>query len=109
MNIIIELGTFLEHRHVYSDNEAMINFVNGEGQGRGMKHATLRLWYMRQQVDRGYTLEWLSGKVILANPMTKAVDRKEQFLHKQEVLGQLLLPIVEEMQEGEDGEDEEKA
>ena len=56
-----------------------------------MKHASLRLWYMRQQVNRGYDLDWMSGKEICANPMTKAVYQDEHRKHVHDVLGHGLL------------------
>jgi hypothetical protein len=86
-NILMELNQEPMDRQIYSDNEAMVRFVNGEAQGKGMKHASLRLWYMRQQVERGYKLDWMSGKEILANPMTKAVYREEQEKHVFDVMG----------------------
>jgi hypothetical protein len=91
MNILKELGEYDVKRTVYADNEAMVNFVNGEAHGKGMKHASLRLWYIRQQTDRGYELYWMSGTQILANPMTKAVHQDEQERHLWDVQGRGLL------------------
>jgi hypothetical protein len=91
MNILVELREFTMVREAYADNEAMVNFVNGEAQGRGMKHAALRLWYMREQVNRGYALKWMPGTEILANPMTKAVHQDEHERHVREVQGHRLL------------------
>jgi len=90
-NIMAELNQYPTHRSIFSDNEAMIDFVNGEAQGKGVKHAQLRLHYVRQQLDRGVELFWMSGKEILANPMTKAVYEEEQIRHAREVQGVLLL------------------
>jgi hypothetical protein len=98
-NILMELNQEPMERQIYSDNEAMVKFVNGEAQGKGMKHASLRLWYMRQQVDRGYKLDWMSGKQILANPMTKAVHREEQEKHVWDVMGHGLRGQQEEIKE----------
>lgn len=100
-NVMMELGEFVNTRRVFSDNEAMINFVNGKAQGRGMKHATLRLWYMRGQIDRGYELIWMSGKLILADAMTKCVPVTEHEEHVKEVMGQRMLRDVEEKLEEE--------
>ena len=76
---------------MYGDNEAMVDFVRGDAQGKGMKHASLRLWYIRQQIERGYELNWMSGKTIPVNPMTKAVHQDEQERHVPDVQGHYLL------------------
>ena len=94
-NVIMELGKFVNTRKVFSDNEAMINFVNGKAQGKGMKHATLRLWYMRGQINRGYELLWMSGKMILADGMTKCLPITEQEAHVKEVMGHRMLKDCE--------------
>jgi hypothetical protein len=86
-NVLLELEQVPEKREVYGDNEAMINFVNGTAQGKAMRHGSLRLWYMRQQVDRGYELYWMSGKNICANPMTKAVFQDEHRRYVFDVMG----------------------
>ena len=90
-NILEELGEYPSERKIRADNEAMVDFVNGDAQGKGMKHASLRLWYIRQQLERGYTLEWMPGTEILANPMTKAVHQEEQERHVKDVQGLKLL------------------
>jgi hypothetical protein len=90
-NILSELREYPPERKILADNEAMVNFVNGDAQGKGMKHASLRLWYIRQQLERGYTLDWMSGTEILANPMTKAVHQEEQERHVKDVQGLKLL------------------
>ena len=90
-NVLQEIKQYPYARRIYADNEAMVDFVNGDAQGKGMKHASLRLWYIRQQIDRGYTLDWTSGEFILANPMTKAVHVEEQDRHVIDVQGLKLL------------------
>jgi len=101
VNVLHELEIYPESRRVFSDNEAMVDFVNGEAQAKAMRHASLRLWYMRQCVNRGFTLDWMSGLDICANPMTKAVFQEEHRRHVYDVLGHALLEdeaklIVEE-------------
>jgi hypothetical protein len=98
-NVLMELNQEPMERQIYSDNDAMVKFVNGQAQGKGMKHAALRLWYMRQQVDRGYNLNWMAGIDILANPMTKAVRREEQVRHVRDVMGHGLRSSAEEGEE----------
>jgi hypothetical protein len=90
-NVLAELGEYPQERTVFSDNEAMVNFVKGDAQGKGVKHAMLRLFYVREQVDRGIELQWVSGKTILANPMTKAVGIEEHLRSAHDVQGLGLL------------------
>ena len=90
-NVLMELGQYVQCREIFSDNEAMVNFVNGKANGKGLKHAMLRLWYMRQQKNRGYRLSWMSGKLILADPFTKCVGVMEHEAHVKDVMGHRLL------------------
>jgi hypothetical protein len=107
-NVLAELSEYPESRMVYSDNKAMIDFVKDEAQARGMRHASLRLYYVRQQVERGIGLtnvEWMSGKKILANAMTKAVLQAEHIWFSEDVQGHKLLgkkppgSLVEELED----------
>lgn len=34
---------------VYTDNEAMLKFVKGEGSARGVRHMAMRMWYAREE------------------------------------------------------------
>jgi hypothetical protein len=54
---------------------------------------------MRQQVNRGYDLNWMSGKEICANLMTKAVYQDEHRRHVHDVLGHGLLKEFGEEEE----------
>jgi hypothetical protein len=49
---------------------------------------------VKEQVDRGVNLYWMSGKQILANPMTKAVYQLEHDTHAREVQGLKLHDIA---------------
>jgi hypothetical protein len=101
LNILTELRQEVTiPRGIWSDNNSMVNFVNGEAQGKGIRHALLRLWYLREQVAKGVVLKWMSGKEILANPMTKAVTREEYERHAKEVQGLLLLEDSENIATG---------
>ena len=91
MNILMELKEYPAERNLFADNEAMINFVNGEANGKGMKHAALRLWYVRQQKDRGYKLTWMSGLEIVANGLTKALHQAEFEAFVKDIQGHRLL------------------
>jgi Reverse transcriptase (RNA-dependent DNA polymerase) len=38
---------------LYTDNEAMLNFIKGEGVARGCRHMELRMFYARERMSRG--------------------------------------------------------
>ena len=90
-NVLAELSEFPDIRRVFSDNEAMVNFVNETADAKGVKHALLRLFYVRQEINRGVDLYWMSGKDILANAMTKVVSKEEQEKFTNDVQGFNLL------------------
>jgi hypothetical protein len=85
MNILLELNiellysSFEELKQHYnhegqsfSDNEAMIDFVKGEGVAKGVRHMALRMWYTRTEIQRGrFRLDHMSGKEIPADYLTK--------------------------------------
>ena len=49
-NILEELKiTHNPVTNILSDNEAMINFVHGEGVAKGVRHMELRMWYTREE------------------------------------------------------------
>ena len=52
-------------RQVYTDNEAMKNFVIGDGIAKGVRHMELRMWYTREIYNKGdINLTYMSGKAI---------------------------------------------
>ena len=90
-NMVVEMSNLHLTTTVHSDNKAMVDFVNGKGQAKGIKHALLRLWYLREQIQKGINLVWVEGKTILANPMTKAVHQSEHDIYTRNVQGYNLL------------------
>lgn len=63
----------------YTDNEAMMYFVKGEGKASGVRHMELRLWYSREQYKSGKVdLQYWSGTDILPDQLTK-VGTNDQF------------------------------
>ena len=39
--------------HLWCDNKAMVNFINGEGAAKGVRHMELRMWYVRERYKQG--------------------------------------------------------
>ena len=79
VNIIDEMGfEYVGKPRLHNDNEAMINFVKGEGVAKGIQHVELRMWYIREQYAMGNVeLVHMSGKVLPADRMTKPSTREE--------------------------------
>ena len=69
---------------LYSDNEAMIQFVHGEGVAKGVRHMELRMWYTREQYKKGEVkLEFMPEAQITADKFTKLGTKEEvsQFMY----------------------------
>ena len=101
LNILKELQ--IEHNQgmtIYSDNEAMINFVHGEGVAKGVRHMELRMWYCREQYKNGKAkLEYMSGKTIPTDKLTKLGNAEEHRVFRRAVLGLDLINFPEGMTE----------
>lgn len=83
-NVIYALGLPQEKPVLYCDNEAMINFVKGEGVAKGVRHMEVRMWYTREQYQMGNVdVVWKSGKTLVADKLTKLANRLDQqeFMH----------------------------
>jgi hypothetical protein len=79
-------------REIRNDNEKAVEFLKGEAEGKGVRHATLRLWYLREEVMKGdLEFNWESGLTIAADPMTKPQDAIGQANYRRDVQGLRLL------------------
>jgi hypothetical protein len=78
---------------IYADNQAMIDFVNGEGSLRGSRHMDLRLWFSRENLQRGrFLLRYMPGITIPANFLTKLATISEHSKFLVDIQGLSLLP-----------------
>jgi hypothetical protein len=78
---------------IYADNKAMLDFVNGEGSLRGSRHMDLRLWFSRENLQRGrFLLKYMSGLLIPSNYLTKLATISEHQLFVIDIQGLKLLP-----------------
>jgi hypothetical protein len=87
-------------RLIYGDNEKAIEFVNGTVEGKNVRHADLRLWYLRHELKMtSVRYEWTPGNTLDVNAMTKNVSQAEHLRFTWNVMGHALLgyeqPIVE--------------
>lgn len=94
-NLLIELQIRTNPPQVFADNQAMINFVKGEGNVKGARHMDMRLWYSRElYLKSSILLDYMTGVTIPSNFMTKlaSIDNHAIFLH--DVQGHALLPHI---------------
>jgi hypothetical protein len=77
---------------LFNDNKAMINFVHGESTAKGVRHMERRMWYSREKYLQGkIKLEYLVGKVTLADRLTKLDTAEEHIRYTTDILGLNLL------------------
>jgi hypothetical protein len=78
-NILEEMNFIVKEKPIlYSDNEAMINFVKGEGVAKGVRHMELRMWYTREQYKMGrISLIYMPGCDIPSDKFTKLGNKIE--------------------------------
>ena len=104
-NLLESLGIEQERPTIECDNQAMINFVKGEGAAKGVRHMELRMWYVREQYQtRKYDVFYTSGKVLSADKFTKLGDRNDhqEFLYDVQGLGLLRSTTGESAKQDED-------
>ena len=76
----------------YSDNEAMLKFVRGEGVAKGVRHMEMRMWYVRDEYAKGNTaLDWMQGGSIPTDKLTKLGTAEEHQVFCRNILGHNLL------------------
>jgi hypothetical protein len=91
-NILAELEHPGVPRMIYGDNEKAIEFVKREVETKNLRHANLRLWYMREEMHRKKVQYiWMSGPLLDVNAMTKPVSVDELCRLRWSVLGHSLL------------------
>ena len=81
---------------IFSDNEALVNFVNGDGpMAKRVRHIEIRQWFTRDTIiqKEQFELIHMPGKEIPADKLTKLVNVSEHEQFRSEILGlSLLLP-----------------
>jgi hypothetical protein len=93
INILTELRHALKTvPRLWSDNMAMVKFIQGEGIAKGVRHMELRMWFVRERYQQGNVIiDWMSGKEIPADKLTKLGTREEHELFTREIMGHCLL------------------
>ena len=93
VNILKELRMVLNKvPHLWSDNLAMVKFVQGEGVAKGIRHVELRMWYVRERYKDGtVVIDWMTGQEIPADKLTKLGTREEHEVFTWNIMGHALL------------------
>jgi len=78
--------------HLFSDNEAMVEFVKGNGVAKGVRHVELRMWYIREQYQKGGMLfEHMKGTDIPVDHLTKLATVQDHVIFCTDIMGLGLL------------------
>jgi len=93
LNIITELRQKLsELPELWSDNEAMVEFIRGEGVAKGVRHMELKMWYVRERnKDGSVNIGWTTGETIPSDKLTKLGTRDEHEAFTYDIMGHALL------------------
>lgn len=80
-------------RKVYTDNDAMKNFVKGDGSvSKGVRHMELRMWYTREVYQQGdIDLTFMPGTEIPSNLLTKLGTAHQHREFVSDIMGLKLL------------------
>ena len=91
-NILDELTIPRKQARVRQDNEAMINFVKGNSMVKGARHMELRMYYTREEYQKGHVqMEHQSGKLLTADKLTKLGNVTEHRQFAADIQGLQLL------------------
>jgi hypothetical protein len=91
-NILDELTIPRKQARLRQDNEAMINFVKGNSMVKGARHMELRMYYTREEYQKGHVqMEHQSGKILTADKLTKLGNVAEQRKFAADIQGLQLL------------------
>ena len=80
---------------IFSDNEALVNIVDGDGpMAKGVRHIEIHQWFTRDTIQKGQfqLTHHMPGKDISANKLTKLGNVSEHEQFRSQLLGLSLLP-----------------
>jgi hypothetical protein len=95
LNILSELGVHHKPQaKLFNDNLSMIEFIHGKGVAKGVRHMELRMWFVRENYRKGKVdLEYLSGKVLPADKLTKLGNVEDHKAFAFAIMGHELLEM----------------
>jgi hypothetical protein len=95
------------------DNEKCIQGINSDATMEGVRHARIRVSYMREKVISGdVIIKYVSGKTLAVDGLTKVVDMHGQSRLREYVLGngrdnQVLNACIQNLADKDDNNEEE--
>jgi len=79
----------------YNDNLALIQFLEGNGSAKGIRHIELRMFYLRELGEMGkIKYKYMKGVDIPVDGITKAKSRKEFEKNRHDIMGHGLLDFM---------------
>jgi hypothetical protein len=92
-NIIDEIRLTLSATpKLWSDNKAMIDFVQSKSVAKGVRHMELRLWYIREKYkENSCVLDYMAGEIIPTDKLTKLGTKDGHFRFTRDIMGHALL------------------
>ena len=87
------LPDFPTQSHIFSDNEALVNFINSDTPfAKGVRHVEMRQYFTRDTLLKGeFKLEHIKGTEIPADKLTKLCNVTEHQQFTRQILGLSLL------------------
>jgi hypothetical protein len=79
-------------RVIECDNASAVNWICGNADGSGIKHAEMKYYYMQEEYKSGgVDVRWIQGTDMVCDAMTKVVPRRnfESFRHDIQGIGLL--------------------
>ena len=91
-NILKEMGITVEDVQLWTDNEALSDFVNGDRVAKAVRSMELRMWFAQEHVKMGNVkVNFMRGKEIPSDKLTKITSVKEFEDFRYFVMGTFLL------------------
>jgi len=95
MNELHEFNHPVYTAKAFGDNLAVVEFIQGRGFPKGVRHMQLRMWYIREQYKAGLIdLDHLAGVVMLADKLTKVGDVESHTTFTIDLMGLRLLGLT---------------
>lgn len=88
-NILNEIGIEINKiANLFSDNNAMIEFVKGNSIAKNVRHMQLRLWFLREKYSYNHiNIQHMNGTDIPADKLTKVSSTEEFERFRNDILG----------------------
>jgi len=93
-NIFDEFAQEIKQTTIFGDNLAVVDFMHGRGNPKGVRHMQLRMWYLREKILSGsIDIDHLAGSLIVADRLTKVSDNIGHNVFANDIQGLNLLKL----------------